>query len=481
MKTFFLDEHGCSKNQVDAEILISRLENLNLKKVIEPEDADLIVINTCGFIESAKQESIGALMDARVAYPKAKIVLSGCLAERYAKDFTENLPEADAIFGNGDLSQIDAVIAALKKDDRPVITPPQIGVCGGERHELLNFPGSAYIKITEGCNNCCSFCAIPIIRGSLRSRSSDEIVAEIKELLDRGVFEFNLIGQDLAAYGRDGIKRGATGDSEYFREPSPLKVLLEKISAIKGDFWIRLLYIHPDHFPQDIIPVIKADKRILHYFDIPFQTGDDATILSMNRVGTAKGYENLVHTLRTELSDNPTNEEEHKPGATIRTTFLCGFPGESDKAAEHTADFMKAIQPDWSGCFTYSKEEDTVAYTMLNPVPEAVANKRADTLRALQTQITENRLKMHIGHTYRVLLEEIIASETDTDDNVATEESDGLAIGRAWFQAPDVDGACVVRYQTDVQKEVDLIIPGKTVMVKVIGVSGVDLDTVLVV
>jgi ribosomal protein S12 methylthiotransferase len=470
LKTFFLDEHGCSKNQVDGEILISRLENLGMQKVIEAEDADLIVINTCGFIESAKQESISALMDARKAYPKAKILFSGCLAERYASDFKENLPEADAIFGNGDLSKIDTVIKLLDKNERPVITPPQIGVCGGERHELLNFPGSAYIKITEGCNNCCSFCAIPVIRGALRSRSANEIVDEIKALLKRGVFEFNLIGQDLAAYGRDGIKRGATGDSEYFSEPSPLKTLLEKISAIKGDFWIRLLYIHPDHFPRDIIPVIKADKRLLHYFDIPFQTGDNATILSMNRVGTAEGYEELVQTLRTQLSDS--DDCATTSSAAIRTTFLCGFPGESNEAAKHTVEFMKKIQPDWSGCFTYSLEEDTVAYSMTNPVSETVATKRAEVLRKLQTSVTETRLKMHIGHTYRVLLEEIVPVKEGTE---------GLAIGRAWFQAPDVDGACVVRFEPETQKEVDVMIPGKTVMVKVIGVSGVDLDTVLLV
>ena len=470
MKTFFLDEHGCSKNQVDAEILISRLENLGMKKNTVPENADLIVINTCGFIESAKKESITALMNARKAYPKAKILLSGCLAERYATDFKENLPEADAIFGNGDLSKIDTVIKALSNNERPVLTPPQIGVCGGARHELLNFPGSAYIKITEGCNNCCSFCAIPIIRGSLRSRSISEIVDEIKSLLKRGVFEFNLIGQDLAAYGRDGIKRGATGDSEYFNEPSPLKTLLESISNIEGDFWIRLLYIHPDHFPLDIIPVINADKRILHYFDIPFQSGDNATIRSMNRVGTAEGYEKLVSTLRTQLFD--LEGDKSAPTAAIRTTFLCGFPGESDDAAKNTVEFMKKIQPDWSGCFSYSLEEDTVAYTMPNPVPELVANKRADNLRELQTTITENRLKMHVGHIYRVLLEEILPAKDDDE---------GLAIGRAWFQAPDVDGACVVRYELETKKEVSLMVPGKTVMVKVIGVSGVDLDTVLLV
>ena len=200
-KKFFLDQHGCAKNQVDGELLIARLSACGMVRTDDAAEADLIIVNSCGFIESAKKESIDSLMAARAAYPGAKIMLAGCLAERYADVFAEELPEADGIFGNGDLSLVESAAAELLGGGRPVVHPPQKGVCCGERDTLLSFSGSAYVKITEGCDNCCTFCAIPLIRGTLRSRPADDIVAEIKALVSRGVREINLIGQDLAAYG----------------------------------------------------------------------------------------------------------------------------------------------------------------------------------------------------------------------------------------------------------------------------------------
>ena len=200
-KTFFLDQHGCAKNQVDGELIVSRLLDDGYVRTENPAEASLIIINSCGFIESAKKESLDSLLNARTSYPDAKIVLAGCLAERYAEVFKEELPEADAVFGNGDLSKITEIAGDVLKGKRSVVTPPQKGVCCGERKLLLNFKGSAFVKITEGCDNHCTFCAIPLIRGSLRSRKADDIVSEIKELISKGVFEINLIGQDLASYG----------------------------------------------------------------------------------------------------------------------------------------------------------------------------------------------------------------------------------------------------------------------------------------
>ena len=200
-KKFFIDQHGCAKNQVDGELIIARLEKLGFVQTLNVEDSDLIIVNSCGFIKTAKEESLNSLLDARSAYPEKKILLAGCLAERYSDVFSESLPEADGILGNGDLSLLDSVVKKIFKDERPVSKGEQKGVCCGNRTNLLSFKGSAYVKITEGCDNRCTFCAIPIIRGSLRSRASDEIVAEIKELISRGIFEINLIGQDLAAYG----------------------------------------------------------------------------------------------------------------------------------------------------------------------------------------------------------------------------------------------------------------------------------------
>ena len=209
-RKFYLDQHGCAKNQVDGELIISHLEDEGWLLCDDPSSADLIVINSCGFIESAKKESLESLLSARESYPDAKIILAGCLAERYAEDFALDLKEADGIFGNGDLVQIKNIVEKLFPRDTQneaesgavVIRPSQEGVCTGSRTRFLNFPGSAYVKITEGCNNCCTFCAIPLIRGQLRSRPIEDIYNEISDLLNNGVFEINLIGQDLASYGR---------------------------------------------------------------------------------------------------------------------------------------------------------------------------------------------------------------------------------------------------------------------------------------
>ncbi|HOT61604.1 MAG TPA: radical SAM protein, partial [Treponemataceae bacterium] len=298
---FFIDQHGCAKNQVDAELIAARLIEMGWRIADDPARAALIVVNSCGFIESAKKESIEAVLTARAAYPGARVVLAGCLAERYADEFRDGLPEADAFFGNGDLSRVGEVVSALFPAGtaagvpegvpaRPSVVPPQCGVCAGDRPLLFSFPRSAYVKITEGCDNRCSFCAIPLIRGGLRSRPAGEIVDEIRVLASRGVFEFNLIGQDLAAYGS-----GLDDDvGNLAGEGSPLSRLVRAISTLDGDFRVRLLYVHPDHFPADLVPAMAADPRFLPYFDIPFQSGDPAILRAMNRRGTDEGYRSLV-------------------------------------------------------------------------------------------------------------------------------------------------------------------------------------------
>lgn len=474
-RTFFLDQHGCAKNQVDGELLISRLESIGLAQTTDPSEAQYIIINSCGFIESAKQESLDALLSARGAYPEAKLVLAGCLAQRYADVFKTELPEADAVFGNGDITRIDQVIEALGNGERPVVTPPQQGVCSGGR-KLLSCAGSAYVKITEGCNNCCSFCAIPLIRGQLRSRSVHDVVSEVRELVSSGVREINIIGQDLAAYGcgknddvlgtrQNGYSRLYTeltaplftNETLFFEPPSFLHELLKAISAVHGDFWVRLLYIHPDHFHPDVLSVLKDDSRFLPYFDIPFQSGADSVITAMNRKGSFKSYVDLVQHIRSVF-----------PHAAIRTTFLTGFPGETDADAAETEEFLKAIQSDWSGCFSYSKEEGTAAFRMKGSVPKKVAAARAFALQSVQQDITRNRLAERVGSVYDVLIEEIVAGGSSDE---------GLAIGRAWFDAPEVDGNFVVRYDRD-DPAACAIVPGAIVKAKAIASSDVDIDGV---
>ncbi|MCR5763944.1 MAG: 30S ribosomal protein S12 methylthiotransferase RimO [Treponema sp.] len=475
-KTFFLDQHGCAKNQVDGELIISRLSSMGMKRTEDASEADLIIINSCGFIESAKKESLDALMDARDAYPHAKILLAGCLAERYADVFKTELPEADGIFGNGDLSLIENTVSSLFNGERPVVRPPQKGVCCGDRNFLLSFKGSAFVKITEGCDNRCTFCAIPIIRGALRSRNADEIVSEIESLVAKGIHEINLIGQDLAAYGcgadDDVFCRGENWyDSMYHHLSKPviedpsfaggkqslLAELVSKISLLKGNFWVRLLYIHPDHFNPDILSVMKKDPRFLPYFDIPFQSGDDGVIRLMNRKGSFDSYVNLIKAIRAEF-----------PESCIRTTFLTGFPGETEEAAEKTVKFLQTIQSDWSGCFPYSREEGTPADKMKGRVPRKVAEKRASLLESIQSEITANRLKSRVGKEYEVLIEEIVQNPEETDE--------GLAIGRAWFEAPEVDGNVVVRYDLDDADAVSAVIPGALVKVRALASSAVDID-----
>ena len=437
---FFIDQHGCAKNQTDGELIAGFLMERGYDFTLNADEADFILVNSCGFIESAKKESIDAIYDIKKAYPDAKLVLTGCLAERYANQLMDQMPELDGVFGNGNLAKIADFMDGIKKE-RASETFPQKGVCGGQRPVIFNFPGSAFVKITEGCSNHCSFCAIPLIRGELRSRNEEEILSEVKGLTEDGVYEINLIGQDLAAYGSD------TGTS--------LSALLRKLTAMPGDFIVRPLYIHPDHFSDDIIQAMKEGHgRLLPYFDIPFQSGDDKTILAMNRTGSYTEYSALVKKIRREL-----------PGAVLRTTFLTGFPGESDQAADNTARFLQEIQPDWSGCFPYSREEDTPAYSMKGRVPARTAKARAAHLEELQTAITAEHLQGYVGKELNVLVEELVAAEDE-----------GLAIGRAWFQAPEVDGSVVIRYDLDDQKAVEAILPGAVVTVKVLASTGVDLD-----
>jgi len=479
IKRFFLDQHGCAKNQVDGEIIIGILNALGWNKTDTAETADLIIINSCGFIEPAKKESIEAVLNARIAYPNAKILLAGCLAERYGTSLQKDLPESDAFFGNGDLSQLPKIIDLLypssqqnyntspikqKKDIKPFIKPPQHGVCSGARPYILNFPRSAFIKITEGCNNNCTFCAIPIIRGSVRSRPILDIVNEIQEFIKKGYKEFNLIGQDLAVFEVD---IDSTRDTP--NRLSGLAQLLSAISRLQGIFWVRLLYIHPDHYPLDILPIMIQDNRFLPYFDIPFQSGSKKIIHAMNRRGNAQIYLNLVKSIKTAFSEsnNPYGE------AVIRTTFLTGFPGETEEDFSETLTFLKDIQSLWSGVFTYSKEDGTQAAKIKPYVSKKIAEQRKKILNDIQTTITNTMLHRFYGKKFTVLIEEIF-THNDKDECY-------MALGRAWFQAPEVDGSVVLNFaKGQLDSEGSPLAPGSFIKVRITGIHGIDLEAAAV-
>lgn len=441
MKKVYMENLGCSKNQVDAETLIKLLEDDRFIHTGEVGEADLIVVNTCGFIESARQQSLESFFSLHEANPEAKIILSGCMAQRYAKELEQELGEASAIFGNRDLSRIHEVVEQIFAGERVVSLPsyPPIENEVYERNELLSFPGSAYLKISEGCNHWCSYCAIPLIRGALRSKPMQVILAEAKDLIGRGIKEINLIAQDLAAYGTDGPDK----QSKFMQ-------LLEALVALEGDFSIRLLYIHPDAFPRELIPFIAEHKKVLPYFDIPFQHADEHVLRSMGRTGTKESYLALIDAIRSTVAE-----------AVIRSTILLGYPGEDEKAFAEVMDFLSKAKLDWVGSFIYSREEGTKAYKLRGEREHKKANKVAQTyqqqLQALQAPITSANLKRFVGKEYEVLIEELV-------------EGEDLAIGRMYAQAPEVDGLTVVVGRS--------LKPGRKVLCGIRSVNGLDLEAI---
>lgn len=440
-KKFYMESLGCSKNQVDAEVIINLLKEKGYELSLDPNNSDLIFINTCGFIQSAKEEAIENLFELREKAPNAKIIFGGCLAQRYS-DILE-LPEADGIFGNRDLKQISEFVDKLEKEDEQIILSPEYPDNPEDdyysRSTILNYPGSAYLKLSEGCNHRCAFCAIPIIRGPLRSRSKIQILKEANALVEEGIKEINIIAQDLAAFGTD-----ITGESQ-------LLPLLEEICEIEGDFRIRLLYIHPDAFPLELIEFVKTHEKVLPYFDIPFQHASTPILRKMGRVGTSESYYNLIKLIRESL-----------PNAVIRTTLMLGFPGETEDDVKQLLEFTKKCKFDWMGSFIYSREEDTRAFDMISEEDHEKVIKRAKKdqkkLERIQEKITSNNLQKFVNNVYDALIEEKI-------------EGEDLAIGRIYSQAPEVDGATVIMGRN--------LKPGSVVKVGIRKVNGVDLDAVI--
>jgi ribosomal protein S12 methylthiotransferase len=322
------------------------------------------------------------------------------------------------------------------------------GTGGAAGHRpLLSLPGSAYVKINEGCNNRCTFCSIPLIRGGLRSRTIPDVLAECRELLVRGIRELCLIGQDIGSYGKD-----FSGDEGRLQR-SRLPDVLEAVSELEGDFWVRLLYIHPDNFPLPMLDIIEGDRhrlpyspRFLPYFDLPFQHGSEKILAAMNRRGNAETYLALIEKIRARL-----------PDAVLRSTFLTGFPGETEADFQALLDFQAAARLDWAGCFAYSREEGTPAYTMKPGVPKKLAAERKRIVEERQTGISEKQMDRFVGRDLDALVEEAVDAE------------DGLYLGRLYCQAPEVDGAAVISGDHP-------LTPGSMVRGRVTGRAGFDLE-----
>ena len=430
----YLESLGCAKNQVDSEILLEIAKKKGYERTEEVKDADVILVNSCGFIDSAKEESLSSVFNLRAQNKDAKLILAGCLAQRYGKEM--ELEEADVIFGNHDLGTFSDVLEEDKGVYIPEYPDPDRDV--DTRGELLNYKGSAYLKISEGCNHCCNYCAIPVIRGPLRSRPMEKIIEEAKELISRGIYEICIIAQDLGAYGLD-----LYGKSRFVE-------LMDKLSSLDGDFVLRMLYIHPDTFPEDILELCKTRDKILPYFDIPFQHADEKVLRNMKRMGSREKYLALIEKIRKAL-----------PDAVIRTTLMLGYIGEDREAFDELLRFTKEARFDWMGSFLYSREEDTPAYSMRGVREHNKAHKLAarwqEELEAIQSEITEKNLEKFTGKEYWALVEEKI-------------EGEDLYIGRIYSQAPDVDGLTVI-----MGRDMEV---GKKVKVGITKVRGLDLEAV---
>lgn len=447
MQKFYVESLGCAKNQVDSECIISYLEDKGLYYTDKIEDASYIVVNTCAFIKSAKEESINTICAFLAEYPKKKLIIAGCLAERYADSLAGEFPSV-AIFGNKDLSKIGEVIDKFKAEKSVVIKPIFSKLDNIKRKTLLNYKSVAYVKIAEGCSNHCSFCAIPLIRGEVRSRPLTDILEEAGQLVGRGIKEINLVAQDAASY--------FPNDLDKFPSPysHPLAILLDALCKIEGDFFIRVLYIHPDNFNFEVLDCMKSNKKVLPYLDLPFQSGDDDIIKAMNRKGSFKAYTKLIEGIRKVL-----------PSIIIRTTFLVSFPGEAEESFNRSLLFLKTIRPFWSGSFIYSKEEGTPAYKLKGRTKKSVSKERVKLLQEVQEKITSSYLLQFIGKSLRVLVEEVFCKtckEGDAD----------IALGRAFFQAPEVDSNVVIFFDSTVQP----IQEGDLVLVRIVRVCGIDLE-----
>jgi len=417
--TFSIINLGCPKNLVDAERLAAALEGAGYRLELEPEQAELILVNTCGFIEQARQESldtIGEMIVHRRAGRCRGLVVTGCLSQRYPRSLWEQLPEVDAFLGIGGQDEIVDVCNQILdgRNKRPCLIPDPDGLIE-ERipRKRLTVPHSAYLKIADGCDNRCAYCAIPIIRGRYRSRRLEVLEEEARELADRGVRELIIIAQDTTLYGRD-----LPGGPQ-------LPELLERLGKIDGLRWIRLMYTHPAHYDDELIETLAREEKVCNYLDLPLQHVCDDLLAAMNRRITGEQIEGLIEKLRTGI-----------PDLTLRTTFIVGLPGETEEHFQQLMTFVERHRFEKLGAFSYSPEEGTPAAGMPGRPRQGVADRRLDQLLQLQQQISLEHHRSMMGQELEVLVDAVIP-DTGAPDETGQEWS---AAGRSRGEAPDIDG-----------------------------------------
>lgn len=404
---------GCPKNLVDSEVMLGLIREKNFTVTNDPADADIIIVNTCGFIESAKEESINTILQMSEYKTQGScryLIVTGCLSQRYADELAQSIPEVDAFVGTECFTDISWVIEQVMDGKKVLHMTKNTAEQPVEMPRMLTTPEyMAYLKIAEGCDNCCSYCIIPKLRGPYTSRPYEAVMAEAKELAASGIKEIIVVAQDTTRYGEDLYGK------------LMLPQLLKDLNDLEGIEWIRVMYCYPNNFTDELIEAFATLPKVCKYVDLPLQHASNSLLASMNRYDTKEQVEALLKKLRTSI-----------PGIVIRTTFIVGFPGETEADFEELKEFVAAQRFENAGVFKYSQEEGTVAGAMPNQIPEEVKENRYHELMALQAEISEELHQDLEGQELYVVIEGF------------DEENPSLAVARSYREAPDIDGSIFV-------------------------------------
>lgn len=408
---------GCVKNLVDTEVMLGLLKENAMSLTVKPEEADVLIVNTCTFIKSAKEESITTILNMAEYKLEGRcksLIVAGCLGERYGQELLDEMPEIDAIIGTGAWRRIVEAVNETLQGRRVILLEAKDTIYDEKTPRIITTPAhSAYVKIAEGCNNCCSYCVIPKVRGQFRSRTIESVVAEATRLVANGAKEINIIAQDTTSYGID--RHGRPQLVELLRE-------LVKIPELQ---WLRILYCYPKYFSDELIDLIADEPKICKYVDLPLQHANDNILQKMNRRDTRADIETLLTKIRQRI-----------PGVAIRSSFIVGFPGETDEEFNDLKDFVVKYKFDKVGIFTYSQEEDTPAFAMADQITEEVKQERYHELMSQQCKISETLNQSLEGRTLDVLVEGRDAEHPD------------ISYGRSYREAPEIDGQVYVENDT---------------------------------
>lgn len=426
---------GCSKNQVDGEIMLSLIQRDGYELCGDAEQCDVVIINTCAFIEDAKRESIENILEfcelKRQGAIKA-VVVTGCLAERYQQELVTEIPEADVILGIGRNTDIVNAIDQALQGERVVEFAPKDELVMDAERVLTNAPYYAYIKLADGCDNRCTYCAIPNIRGRFRSRKMENILEEVRRFAAQGVTEMNLVAQDTTRYGEDIYGK------------LMLPELIREVCKVDGVHWVRILYCYPQRVTDELLEVMASEPKVVKYMDVPVQHASGRILKAMNRRDDYDYLRNLMQKIREKI-----------PGVVLRTTFITGFPGETEEDFAEMTRLVKEVKFERVGCFTYSPEDGTPAYSMPEQIDEETKRRRADIVMSEQLAIAEEFARSWIGRELEVVVEGL-------------NEETGIYYGRSYMDAPDIDTR--VYFDSPYEHET-----GEYVMVTVTGSQGYDL------